>query len=167
MNKFACGVVAIFGLAIAGCASATPSASTNSSTPATTVTVTVTATPKPHHPHHHAAPTISTPAANTAASNSCGLTVGADGSAGPVTCPDGHLNQAAVSYYGSRDIGENLWNLAGSQPSAQALNGAICNDLAENATIVEEETILQGLSTAYGWQVGPNPANDPQDGNCG
>lgn len=121
------------------------------------------------HPRHAAKPRrthASTPLA--APAPSCGLTVGADGSAGPVACPDGRLNKAAVTYYRDHGIGLNLLALAGHQPTMEQLDGAICDDLSHTGgtTLVEEQTILQGLTAADDWHVGVNPASNPNAGNC-
>jgi hypothetical protein len=90
---------------------------------------------------------------------SCGaLTFGADGNAGPVTCPDGRPNLAAVSYFAKLHL-KVLSLGAGASPGA--VENAICQDWSTGHTTFPIEASAVQLATAeQDWHFGINPAQN-------
>lgn len=90
---------------------------------------------------------------------SCGaLSFGADGNVGPVTCPDGRPNQAAVSYFSGLHL--KVLNL-GADASPGDVEFAICQDMAAGGTTFPIEASAVELATAeQDWHFGINPAQD-------
>jgi hypothetical protein len=119
-------------------------------------------TPSPSSPL--AAP-VSPPASDASgqanwvvAPESCGaLSFGADGNAGPVTCPDGRPNLAAERYY--RPLGLAVLNL-GAIASPQDVESAICADLTTKPTTNPiEESAYQLALAEQNWHFGADPSS--------
>jgi hypothetical protein len=90
---------------------------------------------------------------------SCGaLSFGADGNAGPVTCPDGRPNLAAVSYFGGLRL--KVLSL-GADAGPGDVEFAICQDMAAGQTTFPIEASAVQLATAeQDWHFGINLAQD-------
>ncbi len=89
---------------------------------------------------------------------SCGaLSFGADGNAGPVTCPDGRPNLAAVRYFGQLYL--KVLSL-GANASPSDVEFAICKDLATGSTFPIEGSAVQLATAEQNWHFGINPAQD-------
>jgi hypothetical protein len=96
---------------------------------------------------------------------SCGaLNYGADGSAGPITCPDGRPNAAAVTYY--EKGGFKLLGL-GANASPVDVTNAICADLRGNVTTnVIEQEVYNLMAAGMDWHFGLDPSSVIQNGGC-
>jgi hypothetical protein len=99
------------------------------------------------------------------APESCGaLTFGADGAAGPVTCPDGRPNIAADHYY--RQLHPRVLNL-GPTASPSLVQKAICSDLAGGtSTFVIEAQATKLAEAEQNWHFGVDPAAEIGPGLC-
>lgn len=99
------------------------------------------------------------------APESCGaLIFGADGAAGPVTCPDGRPNIAADRYY--RHLHLRVLDLGPSASPGQVFT-AICADQATgNTTFVIERDAVELAGAEQAWHFGVNPVDEIGPGMC-
>jgi hypothetical protein len=106
-------------------------------------------------PRHHAVQYVVKP-------ESCGaLSFGADGTAGPIKCPDGRPNLAADHYY--RTLHLRVLTL-GAQATPTDVYVAICEDfLAGHTTVPIEEDSTQLATAEQNWHFGINPAQNITD----
>ena len=97
----------------------------------------------------------------------CGaLSYGADGNAGPVTCPDGRPNAAADRYF--RGIQPTLAVLRlGPEASPTDVTDAICTDLRSGHTTNPIEQSAYDLALAeQDWHFGADPSAVILGGGC-
>ncbi len=88
---------------------------------------------------------------------SCGaLSYGADGNAGPVTCPDGRPNLAADQYYRAAHL--KVLSL-GPDATPGDVYKAICLGMS-HSTIPIETSAVELAQAEQGWHFGINPAAD-------
>lgn len=100
------------------------------------------------------------------APESCGaLVFGADGAAGPVTCPDGRPNIAADHYY--RQLHLQVLDLGPSASPAE-VRTAICDDQdTQKTTFVIERDAVELAEAEQAWHFGVNPIDEIEPGPCG
>jgi len=131
-------------------------------------TISHLAAPSPGTHPPAASPSRSRPAAlakAVVAPQSCGaLRFGADGTAEPVTCPDGRPNLAADRYY--RQMHLRVLAL-GQYATPVQVGAAICADMATGKTTFPIEARAVDLAYAeQGWHFGLDPASDVGPGLC-
>lgn len=90
---------------------------------------------------------------------SCGaLSYGADGNAGPVTCPDGRPNILAVRYFSPMHF--KVLSL-GADAGPGDVEYAICQDMTEGHSTLPIEASVVKLATAeQNWHFGIDPAQE-------
>lgn len=88
---------------------------------------------------------------------SCGnLTFGADGTAGPVFCPDGRPNAKADAHYRALDL--RVFALGRKATSAD-VHGAICADFRDGRTSIPiEMDSVELVEKEHGWHFATDPA---------
>jgi hypothetical protein len=89
------------------------------------------------------------------------LQIGADGTAGPVTCANGHLNTNAWQYYAGLNLSVMRLGPDALPPQVQS---AMCSDLRQTgsrSTNPIESDAYQLSALYYGWRFGivPTPFN--------
>ena len=97
---------------------------------------------------------------------SCGaLNFAADGTAGPVTCPDGRPNVAADRYY--RQLHLEVLSLGANATPAQ-VNTAICYDLrlGGHSSFPIETEAVQLAEAEQAWHFTLNPVDNIGPGLC-
>ncbi len=138
----------------AACGGSQPSPTVTATTTATatvTATATITVTTKP-----------ATAPAYVVSPESCGaLSYGADGNAGPATCPDGRPNLAADRYL--RPMHLRVLALGANADPGQVL-AAMCKDMATNSTIPIETTAYEVAMAEQGWHFGVDPSQELLNG---
>jgi len=93
------------------------------------------------------------------APESCGaLIFGADGAAGPVTCPDGRPNIAADRYY--RHLHLRVLDLGSSASPGQVFTAICADQAAGNTTFVIERDAVELAEAEQDWHFGVNPVDE-------
>jgi hypothetical protein len=88
----------------------------------------------------------------------CGLTKAADGNAGPVTCPDGSVNLAAVQYFNRMNL--RVLKL-GPKASSADITAAICQDVtARHTTIPVELSAVELVAAGERWHYAMPSSKD-------
>ncbi len=85
------------------------------------------------------------------------LQIGADGNAGPLTCPNGALNALAWAYFAKDDP---LVMTLGPNATPDQVLQAMCSDLHTNSTGVIELSAYRLAALYYGWQFGISPTQE-------
>jgi hypothetical protein len=85
-----------------------------------------------------------------------------DGTAGPVTWPNGDINVLAWNYYAGN---KRLVMALGPDATPAQDTGAVCAD-GPNTSIPIEEDSYTLASTHYGWDVATNPSAVLLNGSC-
>jgi hypothetical protein len=90
------------------------------------------------------------------------LQIGADGNAGPITCPNGDLNALGWDYF---EKSTPLIMSLGPDVTLAEVQEALCADL-HNSTIPIETSAYNMAALYYGWRFGIDPAGTLVSGGC-
>jgi hypothetical protein len=92
------------------------------------------------------------------------IQIGADGTAGPLFCPDGQPNPPVLAYY--RKLHLRVFKLGPDATPPQVLH-AMCFDLRQRSSTYPIETAAYELARKIkGWSFGISPPQEMRDGGC-
>jgi hypothetical protein len=92
------------------------------------------------------------------------IQIGADGTAGPLFCPDGQPNPPVLAYY--RKLHLRVFKLGPDATPPQVLQ-AMCFDLRQRSSTYPIETAAYDLAQKIkGWSFGISPPQEMRDGGC-